>query len=114
MQLGTVGFLAFLFVGFTVLNRILEGSFISAADVTVLNQLTVFKDLQIFNLFTMPIPNLDFIITGIPRLIKWDYTFFGGNAGIVQYMMYSITAAVSFGLFVTVLGLLYNYFSRAR
>lgn len=109
-----IGFLAFCFVGMTVINRILEGAFIAAADVTILNQLTIFRDLELFGLFSVPVPNLDFIITGIPRLIKWDYSFFGGNAGIIQYFLYSATAAMSFFLFVLIIGLLYQYFNRVR
>lgn len=109
-----IGFLAFMFVGMTLLNRILEGAFIVAADVTLLNQLTVFRDLELFGLFSVPVPNLSFLTVGIPRLVKWDYSFFGGNAGIIQYFLYSITAALSFILFILVLGLLYQYFNRIR
>lgn len=109
-----IGFLAFCFVGMTLINRILEGAFIAANDVTILNQLTVFRDLELFGLFTVPVPNLSFITEGIPHLVKWDYSFFGGNAAVFQYFLYSLTAALSFFLFMLVLGLLYQYFSRVR
>jgi hypothetical protein len=109
-----IGFVAFLFIGFTVINRICEGAFVDAADVGIINNVLIFKEVSVFNLFTLPVPNLSYITQGIPHLIKWDYSFFGGNAALIQYMLYSITAAISFLLFTLIIGLLYQYFGRAR
>lgn len=114
MSVNFIGFLAFVFVGMTLINRIMEGVFIAGAEIDSLNQLTVFRDIEIFGLFSVPVPNLEFLTSGIPHLVKWDYSFFGGNAGIIQYFLYSLTAAVSFGLFVLMIGLLYQYFNRSR
>ena len=81
MQL--VGFLAFTYVGMTLINRIMEGRFITGADVGIINNLTVFQSYQIFGAFTVPVPNLLFLTEGLPRLVKWDYSFFGGGAQII-------------------------------
>ena len=105
-----IGFLAFLFVGFTTLNRILEGQFITAADVSIMNTLTITRDQSIFGLFTVPVINTDFFFTGIPRLVKWDYSFFGGNAQLIQYLLYSLTAVASFLIFLAIIPLVYNFF----
>ncbi len=113
MTPNAIGFLAFSFIGMTLLNRILEGVLIAGADVTVVNQLTIFRTIQIW-IFTVPVPNFEFLTVALPRLIKWDYAFFAGNGGIIQYFLYSVTAFVAFGLFVIMIGLLYNLFNRAR
>ena len=107
-----IGFLAFLFVGMTILNRIAEGAFIAAADVTIMNTLTITQDQSIFGLFNVPIINTDFFFVGIPRLVKWDYSFFGGNAAIFQYLLYSLTFALTFLLFTVIIGLVAQWFSR--
>lgn len=107
-----IGFLAMNFVGMTLLNRLAEKSFIKAADVAIANTLTITREQEIFGLFTMPIINTDFFFTGIPRLVKWDYAFFGGNAAILQYFLYSLTFALTFMLFTIMIGLVYQYFSR--
>lgn len=112
MPVGIIGFGAFLFIGFTIINRILEGAMISTGEIEVLNQLTVFRTIQVLEMFSIPVPNLDFFTVAIPRLFMWDYAFFGGHGAIIQYFLYSVTAVASFGLFVTVVGLLYNYFGR--
>lgn len=106
-----VGFLAFCFVGMTMLNRILAGAFITASDVAVINTLTIMRDVKIA-WFEIPVINTDFFFVGIPRLVKWDYSFFGGNAAIFQYFFYSLTFALSFLLFTIVVGLVFQYLRR--
>ena len=112
MQL--VGFLTFCFMGLTLINRVLQGEFIAAGDASIVNAVLVFREVNVFGLFTMPIPNLTFITEGLAHLAKWDYSFFGGNAAIIQYFLYSITAMMSFLIFTIIIGLLYQYFGRAR
>lgn len=107
-----IGFLSMVFVGLTMLNRVSEGAFIAAADVTVINTLTITRDQTIAGLFSVPVLNTDFFFVGIPALVKWDYAFFGGNAAIFQYFLYSVTFALTFMLFVIIVGLVSQYFSR--
>lgn len=112
MGFNFIGFLAFCFIGMTLLNRILEGTLLAAADVAIINNLTITRDYSIFGLFNVPILNTDFFFTGIPRLVKWDYSYFGGNAQIIQFFLYSLTFALAFLLFTYMIGLAFNYLSR--
>jgi len=107
-----IGFLAFLFVGMTYLNRILEGTLLKASDVSIMNTLTITHEQTIFGLFTVPVLNTNFFFVGIPRLVKWDYSFFGGNAAIFQYFLYSLTFALTFMLFAIIIGMVGQYFAR--
>lgn len=107
-----IGFLCFLFAGMTLLNRIAEGALIAADEIAIMNTLTITRDQTIFGLFTVPVINTDFFFTGIPKLIQWDYSFFGGNAAIFQYFLYSLTFALTFLLFTVIIGLVSQYFSR--
>lgn len=115
MGYDTMGMLAFWFVNMTALNRILEGTFITATDVGVINNLTVYRELDLFGFIPIAIPNMTMIITGIARLVKFDYSFFGGTAGFIQYALYSVTFAVAFMLFVIIIGgLVSNFLNRTR
>lgn len=107
-----IGFLAMCFVGMTTLNRVLEGTFITASDVGIINTLTITHNQSIFGLFNVPVLNTDFFFTGIPRMVKWDYSFFGGNAALFQYFLYSLTFALSALLFIIIIGLVAQYFAR--
>lgn len=112
MNIAFIGFLSFCFVGMTLINRVLEGSFIGSGDTSILNNLTIFRNITMFGTFTIPVPNVQFITEGIPHLVKWDYSFFGGSGGLIQYFFYSMTGAVSFGLFVLTIGVFSYYLSR--
>lgn len=107
-----IGFLATLMIGFTTLQRMIEGYLIRTADVTIINSLTITHRQEIFGLFSVPVVNPDFFTVGFPALIKWDYAFFGGNATMISYLFSAITAAVAFGLFLTIIGMTSQYFSR--
>ena len=107
-----IGWLAFSFVGMTLLNRIMEGVFITASDVGIMNTLTITHDQTLYGLFTVPVLNTDFFFTGIPRLVKWDYSFFGGNAALFQYFLYSVSFALAFMLFMVIIGMISQFFSR--
>jgi len=116
MGYDTMAMLAFWFVNMTMINRVLEGSFISAtADMAVLEALTVFRSIELFGFIPVPVPNLTMLTSGIPRLIKFDYSFFGGYGGFIQYSLFSITFAVAFLLFVIIIGgLVSNFLNRVR
>jgi hypothetical protein len=113
-QLNIIGFLSMSWIGLTAINRILEGQFITAAETAYMNTLMFTQEFNLFGMFNIPVMNFQFFTEGIPRMVKWDYSFFGGNAQMFQYLLYSITAVVSFIIFMVIIGLLYNYFNRSR
>ena len=112
MSFGFIGFASFLFAGFTLINQMLQGAMVSMGEIAILNQLTVFRDFSVLGIWNIPVLNMSFVTQAIPHLFQWDYSFFGGNAGIIMYFLYSITAAASFGLFLVVIGLAANFFGR--
>lgn len=107
---GLIGFLAQSWIGLTVINKILEGNFIGSTETAWINNFAFTQDFKLFNLFSVPVLNLDFFTKGIPSLLRWDYSFFGGNAQMFQYLLYSLTAVVTFVIFTIIIGLLYNFF----
>ena len=107
-----IGWLAWSFVGMTLLNRIMAGFFITASDVGIMNTLTLTHSETVYGLFSVPVLNTDFFFVGIPRLVKWDYSFFGGNAAIFQYFLYSITFALTFMLFIIIIGMISQILAR--
>ncbi|MFC1904657.1 hypothetical protein ACFLXT_02720 [Chloroflexota bacterium] len=109
-QYGLVGFLAMCWIGLTLINRVLVGEFITANETAWANYFAFTQKMEILGFFSMPVINFDFFTQGIPSLLKWDYSVFGGNAQLIQYMLYSINAVVGFMIFMTIIGILYNAF----
>lgn len=112
-QQGWIGFCGMSWIGLTTINRILEGQFITASESSWWCSIQLFNEFRVFDLFTLPVLNFQFFTVGIPSLLRWDYSFFGGNAEMIQYLLYTITAVVAFILFCIMIGLLFNAF-RAR
>lgn len=112
MKFGLIAFLAFCFVGFTLINRILEGQFITGSDVGILNQMSIWGRLDL-GFFSIPVPNVTYI-QGMFHLVTWDYSFFGGNAQIMQFFLYSLTFALSIAFLLIIVGILFSAFSRVR
>jgi len=106
------GFLASIFAGLSILGRIAEGALIKSADIAVMRAMSVFADMEIFGLFKVPIINPTFFTTGLKHLVTWDYAFFGGNAAILAYLMSAISAAATFGLFLVIIGMVGQFFTR--
>lgn len=114
MNYAFVGFMAFCWLGLTLINRIMQGQFVTGTETAAINSMQVFRNISVFNFFALPVPNLDFIKEGIVNLVTWDYSFFGGNAALIAYMLNALSIAFMFMMFVGILGLLYNYFGRAK
>jgi len=106
-----IGFLGFIFLGMTLWNRILEGAMVSTTEGDVINQMTITRDFSIGGFFSVPVPNTEFL-TGLQHLLKWDYSFFGGDAGIIQYFMYVFTFMAAFLALTIVMGLGAQYLTR--
>jgi hypothetical protein len=112
MNVTLIGFVAFCFVGLTFIQKVLESQVLST---NILSKLTVTYtyDWNIAGLtISLPVPNIEFFTEGIPSLLRWDYSFFGGGGAIFAYFLYSVTVAVSFGLALTLLGTVINAFGR--
>lgn len=113
-ELGLIGFLSLAWIGLTTINRIMEGQLTTAAETAHLNRLMFTQELTLLDLWKLPVMNFQFFTQGIPSLLKWDYSFFGGNAQLFQYMLYSINALVSFIILGFIIGLLTSNIIRAR
>lgn len=112
---GTITMLGWWFLNMTLINRVLEGQFITSNDMGVVNQLSIFRQITLFGYIPVPIPNLSMLTSGIGRLLKTDYSFFGGQAGYFQYGLYAITFGVAFMLFVIIVAsLISNFLNRVR
>ena len=112
-QLNLIGFLAMTWIGLTMINQIQEGQLITAAETAHLNNLMFTQEFTLLDTFHLPILNFEFFSVGIPSLLQWDYSFFGGNAQIIQYFLYSLTAVVSLIVLLIIIGTVSSYFVRS-
>lgn len=93
-------------------SRILDGAFLGSVDSSVVDSLTVIRAYNVLGLFTIPWLNFEFFTVGLPKLISWDFSFFGGDYAIFKYLFYVISMGVAWGFFVATIGVLSNFWRR--
>lgn len=111
-QHGLIGFLAQSWIGLTIISRIMEGQLITSAEAGWANHFAFLQDFNVFGIIHIPVINFEFFSKGIPMLLKWDYsTIFTGNAQMIEYLLYSLTAVMCFIIFSIIVGMAFNAFS---
>lgn len=101
-------FCALVMVVGVLVSLMMGGSYFGATEVSWINDLTVFRTYDVFNLISLPLLNIRFFTVGIPHLIMWDYAFFGGGYAIFQWFLYVITIGVVWGLVIAVIAVISN------
>lgn len=109
MNFAWIGFLGSTFFGLTLINRALEGRWITATDVGFMNQLRITQSVHV-GFISIPIPNLSYI-TGIYKMMQMsDYSFLNvGNGQFLMFFLYSISFLVGFMIFITIIGMGVNF-----
>lgn len=101
-----IGWLATVFLGFTIIDRILEGSWIGATDIGILNQARITQNVS-FGFFSIPIPSTTYF-QGIQKMLSGDYSFFGGNAQIFYFFFQTVTFMIGFAMLVLIINVAVN------
>lgn len=99
-------FCAFMLIVGLLVSHVMEGTFFGTRERALMNTLTVIKTQSVFGMFSIPWLNLDFFTVGLPRLINWDFGFFGGEAETIKYFFYVVSIGLVWGIFPVVVGVL--------
>lgn len=97
----------------TLMCLIIEGTYFGSTQTNVLNTLSVFRTVEVFGLWNIPVPNLEFFTVGIPRLLMWDYSFLEGGYAIFQWLFVVVfSVPVVFALTMAFIGVIDRLFTR--
>lgn len=93
-------FLGFTFMVGTMISLTFAGGWLDSTDVGIVNSLVAFRSVKLLGIWTISVPNLDFILTGIGSLLKMDFAFFRGEMVLLQwFFLMTLGAGTLFGLF---------------
>ena len=67
-----------------VICLVMEGTYFSAADNSVINDLSVITMIKVGGIVPIPAFNLYFF-RGLYRLLVWDYSFYEGGYAVIRY-----------------------------
>ena len=75
--------------------------------------MAIFKPMEVFGWFTLPVPNFSFITEGLPLMMNFrEYDMFAGNGALIMYLLYTITAFIMFALFIAIVGVVAGRIGR--
>src|SRR3990167_5218338 len=81
-----------------LISLVIEGSFISASENRVINDLVLMGSLKIGGLIPIPSFNLYFF-RGVVRILTWDYSFYTGGWEIIRYFwLITLTPGAIWGI----------------
>lgn len=88
----------------TLISLTFGGDWLGSNDLDVVNSLTVFKEANLLNVWTITIPNVDFMFTGLKSLMMLDFGFFTGPLQLVQWVLFFvIIAAATWGIYTVII-----------
>jgi hypothetical protein len=108
-----ISFVAGILLLGTVLSFIMGGVWFDANTKSIFGSLTMFKDYNILG-FHMPWINYQYFTVGIPKLFQFNFAFFGGSAGFFKYLLYVFSIGIIWGIVVTFIGYILNFFGSRR
>jgi len=101
-----IGWLTTVFLGLTIINHILEGAWIGATDIAILNNARITQTVN-FSFFSIQLPSTSYF-QGIMQMLRGDYSFFGGNAQIFYFFFQTVTFMIGFAMLVLLISVAVN------
>lgn len=99
----------------TLISMTFGGGWFGSTDITSINAIAGFRDATIMGSWSVPVPNIDFVTSGLAALVKWDFAFFEGGASLLRwFFVTTIGAGVMWGLFSVVIYTISGLFPRLR
>jgi hypothetical protein len=102
MSAKMIMFIVFIFVSGTMLSLIIEGTYLGSGDEwDVMQSLTGYSSVNVAGAGGIAIPKVGvgFIMTGIPKILTWDYSFLTGGWAIIKwFILYPISAGIVYAM----------------
>jgi len=106
-------FLGFIFTAGTWISLTFASGAFGASELANVNSLAAFKAANILGLWTVQVPNIDLITTGIAALVKMDFAFFVGGMGMIKFLLImTIGAATVWGIFTVIIYVISGLFPK--
>ncbi len=105
--------LGFLFMSGTLISLTYGGLWLGDTEIDTLNSIAAFRSANVLGLWSIQVPNLDFLTTGIRALISMDFAFFGGPMELFRwFLLFTISAGILFGIFTVMIVTASNLWRR--
>lgn len=111
-------FCFFAFMAGTLLNLTIEGTALGAEEMSLVNQLTGYTNIEIQSagVWALPKQVAGFFTHGLPKIIAWDYSYLeDGYPAIFKWtVLYAISAGVVWGIILVFISVLQGVVTSVR
>ena len=105
--------LGFIFLSGTLISLVFGGAWLGDTEIGALNSIAAFRSVNVLGVWSIMVPNLDFLISGIGAMVSMDFAFFGGGMEILRwFFLFTISAGVMFGIFTIMIVTASNLWRR--
>jgi hypothetical protein len=104
--------MAFLLLVGLVLSYGLGGIWFGSTTASIFGSLKAYQTYEIFGIFKIPWVNVDFFTVGIPKLLSFNFAFFGGSYEFFRYLAYVFSIGVVWGIVGLAIGVIGNFWSK--
>jgi hypothetical protein len=80
-------FLAFILIMGNLFCLMLDGAWLGADDMNLMNYLTGYSNFQSAGAWAVVTVPLGFFVHGLPKMLFWDFSFFDGAFAIVRWIL---------------------------
>jgi len=94
-------FLTLVLLGGNLMCMFMEGSYLRADDVSVMNYLTGYSAMEVQGLIGVARVIIGFFSHGFARLIMWDYGFLSGGWELLKWVLMIFTVGAIYGFAMT-------------
>ena len=108
-----ISFVVGIFLLGLTLSYLMGGVWFDAGAKTIFGSLTAFKSYNILG-FNMPWINADFFTVGLPKVLGFDFAFFGGRYSYFKYVMYIFSVGIIWGFVTIFISLIVQMFWSRR
>lgn len=90
--------LSLAFVLGTIISCVIEGVYVGAEQMNVLNELCGYTTIGTGGLMEIMKLGAGFLTHGLPKVLLWDYAFFEGPFEIIRWFFIPLSIAVIWGM----------------
>lgn len=100
-----VMFLAFIFAAGILISLIIGKGWYGSTDLATLNSMAAFRQASVLGVWSIMVPNLDYVLSGLGALMSFNFAFFRGEMQIFRWIFLTvITTGALWGIFVVAIG----------
>lgn len=108
-------FMGLILAAGTLVSLTFAGGWLTGTEMELQNAVTVFKQANVLNTWSVTVPNVTFLLVGARALIAMDFAFFGGVLQVLQWFLFmTLGLAMMWGLYVVAINTIGNLFPRPR